>query len=101
MLSIASSKATDRHHFYAPEAVLIYAGGRVWSSVEKRPRMTTTIRKRTAKAPNDVRGLDHAFEQEFHVSAERGFLPKPDPLPRLPVLFEVWEAVAAEMPKLL
>src|SRR5439155_17857262 len=36
-----------------------------------------------------------------HVSAERGFLPRPDPLQMLPVLFEVWEEVAAEMPKLL
>src|SRR5712691_5403025 len=53
--------------------------------------MTTTI----------PRGLDRLLEQEFHVSAERGFLPMPDPLQRLPLLFEVWEEIAAEMAKLL
>src|SRR5437764_5048502 len=64
--------------------------------------MTTTIKeKAAAKAATGRPGFDQRFEQEFHVSAERGFLPRPDPLKKLPVLFEVWEEVAAEMPKLL
>jgi len=49
-------------------------------------------------APPDA---DASFLEEFQVSAERGFLPAPDPLARLPVLFEIWEEIAAEMPKLL
>ena len=51
----------------------------------------------TLATPN----ADASFLDEFQVSAERGFLPAPDPLPRLPVLFEIWEEIAAEMPKLL
>src|SRR5207245_8520873 len=64
--------------------------------------MTTTIEGREdAKGGTDPPILHQLFEQKFHVSAERGFLPRPDPLQMLPVLFEVWEEVAAEMPKLL
>lgn len=35
------------------------------------------------------------------VSADRGFLPSPDPLHRLPPEFAAWEEVAAELPKLV
>lgn len=39
--------------------------------------------------------------QEFEIDPERGFLPSPDPLDRLPAEFETWEAIAHELPKLL
>ncbi|MBI2359361.1 MAG: hypothetical protein HYV04_10755 [Deltaproteobacteria bacterium] len=38
---------------------------------------------------------------EFEVTAERGFLPSPDPLDRLPSDFEPWEAIAQNLPRLL
>ncbi|MBI2090328.1 MAG: hypothetical protein HYT78_16580 [Deltaproteobacteria bacterium] len=38
---------------------------------------------------------------EFEVTAERGFLPKLDPLDRLPSDFEPWEAIAHDLPRLL
>jgi len=37
----------------------------------------------------------------FDVSRERGYLPVPDPLRRLPARFDPWEEVAQEFPKLL
>jgi indoleamine 2,3-dioxygenase len=40
-------------------------------------------------------------QQSFEVDPERGFLPVPDPLERLPEPFSPWEEVAAWMPKLL
>src|SRR6266516_4440231 len=39
--------------------------------------------------------------QAFDVSAERGFLPRQDPLRRLPAAFDRWEALAQDLPKLL
>src|SRR5262249_33389999 len=41
------------------------------------------------------------LQEKFRVSPERGFLPVPDPLRRLPPLFDVWEEIATELPKLL
>jgi indoleamine 2,3-dioxygenase len=38
---------------------------------------------------------------EFDVNAERGFLPKPDPLDHLPAAFEPLEKIALLLPKLL
>lgn len=38
---------------------------------------------------------------EFQVDRERGFLPSPDPLDRLPSAFASWEAIAHDLPKLL
>ena len=35
------------------------------------------------------------------VDAERGFLPRPDPLARLPARFDAWDEVAADLTKLL
>jgi len=35
------------------------------------------------------------------IDPERGFLPNPDPLARLPAVLDPWEEVAAELPKLL
>ncbi len=37
----------------------------------------------------------------FQVDRERGFLPLPDPLERLPSDFDQWEAIAKDLPKLL
>src|SRR5687768_17104508 len=38
---------------------------------------------------------------ETLLDPERGFLPRPDPLGLLPDAFAPWEAIAAELPKLL
>lgn len=38
---------------------------------------------------------------DYDVSAERGFLPAQDPLPKLPKDFQTWEAIAHDLPKLL
>ncbi|MBI5440523.1 MAG: hypothetical protein HY900_04845 [Deltaproteobacteria bacterium] len=35
----------------------------------------------------------------YDVDPERGFLPRPDPLRRLPARYSAWEALAAELPK--
>ena len=40
-------------------------------------------------------------ESSFDVSPERGFLPRRDPLRKLPAAFAEWEALAATLPKLL
>ncbi len=37
----------------------------------------------------------------FHVDPQRGFLPTPDPLRRLPAAFAPWEDIAHDLPKLL
>src|SRR5919106_5148133 len=37
----------------------------------------------------------------FHVDPQRGFLPAPDPLRRLPAAFAPWEGIAHDLPKLL
>ena len=39
--------------------------------------------------------------RSFQVQPERGFLPRPDPLMRLPREFAPWEELARELPKLL
>ncbi|MEW6301282.1 MAG: hypothetical protein AB1671_26705 [Thermodesulfobacteriota bacterium] len=39
--------------------------------------------------------------EAFHVDPQRGFLPTPDPLRRLPAAFAPWEGVARDLPKLL
>jgi indoleamine 2,3-dioxygenase len=38
---------------------------------------------------------------EFELDAQRGLLPLPDPLERLPLDFEPWEDIAQDLPKLL
>ena len=38
---------------------------------------------------------------EYDIHPERGFLPSPDPLDRLPEEFESWEAMAHDLPKYL
>jgi len=37
----------------------------------------------------------------YEVDAERGFLPRPDPLERLPKEFAAWEEIGRELPKLM
>jgi indoleamine 2,3-dioxygenase len=37
----------------------------------------------------------------FYVDSQRGFLPTPDPLDRLPAAFTCWEEIAHDLPKLL
>ncbi|MBI3304263.1 MAG: hypothetical protein HYZ72_19535, partial [Deltaproteobacteria bacterium] len=39
--------------------------------------------------------------ETFHVDPQRGFLPSPDPLDRLPPAFARWEEIARDLPKLL
>lgn len=39
--------------------------------------------------------------EQYGIHPERGFLPSPDPLDRLPEAFDAWEAVAHDLPKLL
>ena len=37
----------------------------------------------------------------YEVDAERGFLPRPDPLDCLPKEFAAWEEIGTELPKLM
>jgi indoleamine 2,3-dioxygenase len=38
---------------------------------------------------------------EYAISADRGFLANPDPIPQLPEAYQAWDSVAANLPKLL
>ncbi|TMA31601.1 MAG: hypothetical protein E6J87_15300 [Deltaproteobacteria bacterium] len=49
-----------------------------------------------AHAPDSSVDLKH-----YEVSAERGFLPEPDPEPALPAPLALWQELAAELPKRL
>jgi indoleamine 2,3-dioxygenase len=39
--------------------------------------------------------------ESYEVDAERGFLPRPDPLDCLPKEFAAWEEIGRELPKLM
>jgi indoleamine 2,3-dioxygenase len=43
----------------------------------------------------------HSQLESYDVDAERGFLPKPDPLDCLPTEFSAWDEIGRELPKLL
>ncbi len=45
--------------------------------------------------------LPHSTADLVFVDLERGFLPSPDPLDRLPRDFDRWEEIAGDIPKLL
>ena len=44
---------------------------------------------------------DFADLNSFDIDRHRGFLPRKDPLTKLPVKFKAWEELAAQLPKLL
>ena len=43
----------------------------------------------------------HQLEEVYNVTTERGFLPKEDPLQRLPSYFDPWEDLVVQLPDLL
>jgi len=50
---------------------------------------------------SDYAASESADLARYEINLERGFLPSPDPLDRLPGEFAAWEAAARELPKLL
>lgn len=54
-----------------------------------------------SSAAGEQQGWDWVKFAQYGIHPERGFLPSPDPLDRLPEAFDAWEAVAHDLPKLL
>jgi indoleamine 2,3-dioxygenase len=56
---------------------------------------------RRGTAGSTARGGRRLSPAAYEIDAERGFLPRPDPLTRLPSAFAAWDDLGAELPKLL